>query len=75
MPDRHPIIALFESRAQAHDAAGSKVTLDDAMVMLARWMELAQGRLSEDDVVVLLEVGAIMFRNGLTRRADMKKPH
>ena len=64
----HPLIALFESQAQALDAAGRKATLDDAIVMLAGWMELAQDQLTEDDVVILAEIGAIMFRDGLDRR-------
>lgn len=68
MPDTHPMIALFESHAQALDATGRKTCLDDAITLLAGWMSLAQDHLSENDMAVLGEVGAIMYRDGLNRR-------
>lgn len=68
MTDIHPIIALFQSHAEVLDAAGRKATLDDAIVNLAGWMDEAQGRLTEDDMAALTEIGAIMYRDGLARR-------
>lgn len=68
MPNTHPIIALFESGAQLLDAEGRQTDLDDAIVGLASWMGLAQDRLTEDDITVLAEVGAILYREGLRRR-------
>lgn len=64
----HPLIALFENHAEALDASGRKTCLDDAITGLAAWMGLAQDRLTEDDMAVLAEIGAIMYREGLQRR-------
>lgn len=68
MPNTHPVMALFESRAQLLDAEGRDAQLDDAIVGLASWMGLAQDRLTEDDMTDLGEVGAILYREGLRRR-------
>lgn len=68
MPDLHPIIALFETYSLAICATGRRASLDDMVVKFAGWLEEAQDRLSEDDMAVLLEVGAIMYRDGLRRR-------
>lgn len=68
MGDLHPTIELFRARAEVLDAAGTKTSLDDAIVKLAAWMGLVQDRLTEDDMAVLAEVGAILYREGLGRR-------
>lgn len=68
MPDTHPMITLFESGAQLLDAEDRETQLDDAIVGLAAWMGLAQDHLTEDDMAVLAEVGAILYREGLRRR-------
>lgn len=68
MSELHPLIALFESRAEVLDAAGQDTHPDDAIVKLASWMELAKLRLTEDDVAVLSDIGAILYRDGLKRR-------
>lgn len=57
----HPMIQRFEAQA-------SRESLDDAVVRLAAWVDLAQGMLSEDDMVVLMEVGGLLYREGLRRR-------
>lgn len=62
----HPTIKLFEKTARLLDVQDSKKGLDDAIAQLAAWMDLAE--LSEDDWVVLVEVGAILYREGLRRR-------
>lgn len=69
MSDTHPLIALFQGSAEAMDATGQVPGLDEAIVRLASWMELAQDRLTEDDVAVLAEIGAVLYREGLNRRA------
>lgn len=68
--DTHPLIALFESRAEVLDAAGQASQLDDAIVKLASWMALAQDRLTEDDMTAVSEIGAILYRDGLNRRMN-----
>ena len=65
----HPLIALFEQSAEVLDATGRKEQLDDAIIKLAGWMELAQDRLTDDDMAVLSEIGAILYRDGLGRRS------
>jgi len=69
MSDIHPIIELFQAHAEVLDASGQSTTLDDAIVSLAAWLDGAQDRLTEDDMTVLADVGAIMYREGLLRRA------
>lgn len=64
----HPMIQRFEAQAELLDMQAARESLDDAVVRLAAWVDLAQGRLSEDDMVVLMEVGGILYREGLRRR-------
>lgn len=64
----HPMIQRFEAQAELLDMQASRESLDDAVVRLAAWVDLAQGKLSEDDMVVLMEVGGILYREGLRRR-------
>lgn len=52
MPELHSMIALFESQDEVLDAC----------------MGLAQDHLSDDDMAILAEAGAIMCRDGLARR-------
>lgn len=64
----HPIIDLFESKAQVLDQTGSKTSVDDAVTLLASWIGVAQDRLSENDLIILSDVGAMLYREGLNRR-------
>ena len=64
----HPTIKLFEQRAAMLDLQGSKWTVDDAIAELAAWMDLARYKLTDDDMVVLGEIGGVMYREGLRRR-------
>ncbi|MCO8248499.1 hypothetical protein [Comamonas thiooxydans] len=64
----HPLIKLFEQRAELLDLQGSKAGLDDALAELAAWMDLARDHLTEDDRAVLGEIGGILYREGLRRR-------
>ena len=66
--DTHPLIALFQAQAELLDLAQNKATLSDAISLLASWMDVARGRLTEDDLVVLGEIGGILYRDGLARR-------
>lgn len=72
MSDLHPLIALFENRAEVLDATGQATHPDDAIVKLASWIELAKARLTEDDMAVLADIGAILYRDGLKRRMSGK---
>jgi hypothetical protein len=64
----HPVIHRFEAQAELLDMQAARESLDDAVVRLAAWIGLAQGKLSEDDMVVLIEVGGILYREGLRKR-------
>lgn len=64
----HPMIQRFEAQAELLNVQATRDSLDDAVVRLAAWMELASGKLSEDDMVVLIEVGGILYREGLRKR-------
>lgn len=67
-PEIHPIIAIFQQRSVMLDMQGSKATSDDALGMLAAWISQNRDRLTEDDLVVLAEVGGMIYRDGLNRR-------
>jgi hypothetical protein len=62
----HSTIKLFEKTARLLESQDSSKGLDDAIAQLAAWMDVSD--LSEDDWVVLVEVGAILYREGLRRR-------
>lgn len=64
----HPVIQRFEAQAELLDAQGSRESLDEAVVRLAAWIGLAQDHLTEDDMAVLMEVGGILYREGLRRK-------
>jgi len=64
----HPLIVIFQQRAEMLDMQGSKATLDDAIGMLAAWIEAMGSRLTEDDLAVLGEIGGMLYRDGLNRR-------
>lgn len=64
----HPTIAAFEAGAELLDVQGSKVGIDDLLVRLASWMDLASTRLTEDDQSVLIGIGAALYREGLRQR-------
>ncbi|MCK3850626.1 hypothetical protein E4O98_07885 [Pseudomonas sp. W2Jun17] len=64
----NPIIQAMQARAELLDIQESTQGLDDALANLAGWLEMRQEDLHEDDVTVLLEVGGILYREGLKRR-------
>lgn len=64
----HLTIKRFQQRAEALDEEGSAKGLDDAIVYLVRWMDLAHERLTEQDRAALVEVGGVLYREGLRRR-------
>ena len=64
----HPTIEIFRAGAELLDVQESSAGLDDVIAELAAWMDLASERLSEDDLVVLNAIGAMLFRAGLRHR-------
>ncbi len=71
----HPFIGLFAQRAEILDIQNSKpgVAIDGAMAKLAAWMTLASDHLTEDDLAVLGDIGAMLYREGLRGRTESKK--
>ncbi|UKD14895.1 hypothetical protein L3V59_18200 [Burkholderia aenigmatica] len=65
----HPVIATFEHQAKILDLAGDQDDMDDAIALLAGWIDLSLERLSEADVSTLVRVGGLLFRDGLNRRS------
>lgn len=64
----HPVIQQFEVQAQLLDVQESRASLDDAVVRLAAWIGLAEDHLTEDDMAVLVEIGGVLYREGLRKR-------
>lgn len=67
-PQIHPLIAIFQQRAEMLDMQGSLATTDDAIGMLAAWIEAAQAKITDDDLVILGEIGGTLYRDGLQRK-------
>lgn len=65
----HPTIQIFQQRAELLNIQQSIEGLDDAIANLAAWMNMARDRLTEDDWVVLGEVGGLLYREGVRRRS------
>ncbi|MGT3070875.1 hypothetical protein [Pseudomonas putida] len=66
----NPVIAAIQARAELLDIQQSPQGLDNALATLAGWIEMNQEELPEDDLAILLEVGAVMYREGLRRRLE-----
>lgn len=66
---RHSTIRRFQQRAKSLEEQHSLKFLDDAILDLARWMDGAHQRLSDQDRAVLVEIGGVLYREGLRRRA------
>lgn len=64
----HHLIEQFGHRAALLDLQRSDCGLDEAIANLAGWMELVGDQLSEDDMAVLVEIGGVLYREGLRRR-------
>lgn len=64
----HPVIAAFEHQAKILDMTGDRQDADDAIALLAGWIDLAIEHLTEEDVSVLVNVGGLLFRDGLQRK-------
>lgn len=64
----HPTIEAFQIGAELLDVQDSTACLDDAIIQLAAWMDLAAGHLSEDDLVALTAIGSMLYREGLRKR-------
>ncbi|WP_334046565.1 hypothetical protein [Burkholderia cepacia] len=64
----HPVIATFEHQAKILDVTGDTEGTDDAIALLAGWIDLSLERLTEADVSTLVRVGGLLFRDGLQRK-------
>lgn len=68
MTDIHPLIAVFQQRAEMLDMQGSKATSGDAIGLLVAWVEANRDRLTDDDLVILGEIGGMIYRENLNGR-------
>jgi len=66
----HPTILYFQQRAATLSLKGDNRGLDEALVLLAAWMDASQDQLGERDWAALGEVGAILYREGLKRSSQ-----
>lgn len=69
-PEIHPLIAVFQQRAEMLDMQGCNATSDDAIAMLAAFADANLDKLTEDDLAVLGEIGGILYRENLRRRME-----
>ena len=59
------MLTIFETKASALDAAGNHEGLHEASTRLAHWIEATEGKLSERELLALIHIGAIVFREGV----------
>ncbi len=64
----HHVIQQFQNQAEMLDALRTPQGLDDAISELALWMDLKQTELSPDDWTMLVNVGGLLYREGLRWR-------
>ncbi|MEJ8814343.1 hypothetical protein WKW77_24890 [Variovorax ureilyticus] len=67
--ETHRNISIFELHSLMLDMRRSDAGLDDAIAQLATWMDLARDHLTEDDWKVLGEIGAVLYREAIRRKA------
>ncbi|WP_399677193.1 hypothetical protein [Xenophilus sp.] len=63
----HLTIRRFQNRAEALDEQGSTRGLDDAIADLAAWMDVALVKLDDVDRAALIDIGGLLYREGLRR--------
>ncbi|WP_148716673.1 hypothetical protein [Chitinolyticbacter meiyuanensis] len=61
---------MMQTNAEVLDAIGSTAGVNEALAELVSWMQLTK-HLTEDDLAVLGQIGAILYREGLRRQTDM----
>lgn len=59
----HNVITLFQQSAELLDLQKSKEDLDDAIGLLASWIQLNAHELTEDDFLGLISIGGILYRH------------
>jgi len=67
MNSTHLIVNIFETKASALDAAGNEEGLYEASTHLAKWIASTEGKLTEGELLALIHIGAIVFREGVRR--------
>lgn len=58
----HHNIESFAKMARTLDEQGSRWNLADAFSELAAWMDLARYKLTDEDVIVLTQIGGTIYR-------------
>lgn len=70
MNDRHPIIEQFEAQAELLDMAEDESAIEDAIAVLASWIDVTAERLSDNDFATLVHIGGTLYRQGLHDRIN-----
>lgn len=58
----HKVIKLFQQSAELLNLQKSREDLDDAIGLLASWIQLNAHELTEDDFLGLISIGGILYR-------------
>lgn len=59
----HNVITLFQQSAELLALQKSREDLDDAIGLLASWIQLNAHELTEDDLLGLVSIGGILYRH------------
>lgn len=61
----HLMVNIFETKASALDLAKSEEGLHEANIRLAKWIEKNEGKLTEGELLALIYIGGLVFREGI----------
>jgi len=65
----HDIIKLFERSATLLTLQGNQWDVNDALAELSAWVELSRSKLTDEDMVVLGQIGGVLYREAQRRWA------
>ncbi|AVY95736.1 hypothetical protein GCM10027202_17990 [Microvirgula curvata] len=68
MENYPPVLSQFEVQAKMLDFAEDSSNLEDAIAMLAGWIEMAEPRLQQHDIAALICIGGTLYRESRRRR-------
>ena len=71
MENNLPILSQFEVQAKMLDFAKDSANLEDAITMLAGWIEMAGPNLQQHDIAALICIGGTLYRESQRRRRHL----
>lgn len=70
--DFQNVIDLFQKSAEQLDSLQTPPNIDQATVMLAKWIAKEKGWLTKEDQAALVSIGGILFRDQRIKLHDQR---